>query len=55
MQKIGQCCQNEKQFKESVKKVAVVVSGVLGNRPAQAVESYIDPTVWAAWRCPKNG
>jgi DNA topoisomerase IB len=46
------CCRDKKEYKAAVKEVATIVSGVLGNRPQQAVESYIDPTVWSAWRCP---
>jgi DNA topoisomerase-1 len=41
---------SEKQYKAQVKQVAERVSRVLGNKPAQAIESYISPTVWASWR-----
>jgi DNA topoisomerase I len=41
---------NEKEYKARVKAVAERVSGVLGNRPAQALESYIDPAVFSAWK-----
>jgi DNA topoisomerase I len=39
-----------KEYRERVKAVAERVSHVLGNRPAQALESYIDPTVFSVWR-----
>lgn len=41
---------NEKAYKAQVKKVSEAVSSVLGNEPAQALESYIDPTVFSVWR-----
>lgn len=40
---------NEKERKTLMMKVATIVSGVLGNRPQQAIESYINPMVWSAW------
>lgn len=40
----------EKQYKAAVKAVAERVSHVLGNRPAQALESYINPAVFSSWR-----
>lgn len=40
----------EKEYKARVKEVAEKVSGVLGNRPQQALESYIDPVVFSVWR-----
>lgn len=49
---IGACCQDKKEYKSAVLRVATKVSGVLGNRPKQAIESYINPTVWSQWRCP---
>ena len=39
-----------KEYKRAIKAVAEKVSAVLGNRPAQALESYIDPTVFSGWR-----
>lgn len=42
--------KNEKEYKAQIKKVAEQVSSVLGNRPQQALESYIDPTVFSPWR-----
>jgi DNA topoisomerase-1 len=40
----------EKEYKAAVKEVAEKVSGVLGNRPKQALESYIAPEVFSGWR-----
>lgn len=40
----------EAEYTAAVKKVAVAVSGVLGNRPQQALESYIAPEVFSGWR-----
>lgn len=40
----------EKEYKAAVKAVAERVSHVLGNRPAQALESYINPAVFSSWR-----
>ncbi len=40
---------NEKEHKARVMAVAKRVSGVLGNRPAQALESYIHPASFASW------
>ena len=42
--------KNLKEYKSAVKTVAEKVSGVLGNKPAQALESYIDPNVFSVWR-----
>jgi DNA topoisomerase IB len=50
--KNADCCKDQKAYKAAVKQVGTVVSSVLNNRPQQAVESYIDPTVWSAWQCP---
>jgi DNA topoisomerase IB len=41
---------DEKAYKAAVMEVAKKVSGVLGNRPPQALESYINPMVFAAWK-----
>lgn len=38
-----------KERQKAMMEVATVVSGVLGNRPKQALESYINPMVWSAW------
>src|SRR5271157_3285970 len=38
--------KNEKEYKARVKEVAVKVSGLLGNKPAQALKSYIAPFVF---------
>lgn len=41
---------DEKSYKVQVKRVGEIVSSVLGNEPAQALESYIDPSVFTIWR-----
>jgi phage-related protein (TIGR01555 family) len=38
-----------KEHKASVAAIAEKVSDKLGNKPAQALKSYIDPMVWKAW------
>ena len=40
---------SEKDYKKAVKTVAKVVSEKLGNTPAIALKSYIDPTVFKSW------
>lgn len=47
--KIGGPAKDEKQFKARVKAVAYQVSTVLGNKPAQCLESYINPIVFSTW------
>lgn len=42
--------KNMKEYKSAVMGVAKTVSAKLGNRPAQALESYIDPTVFSGWK-----
>ena len=42
--------KNAKEYKARVKAVAERVSHVLGNKPAQALESYIDPVVFSVWK-----
>jgi DNA topoisomerase IB len=42
-----------KEYKEAVKQVAVRVSSLLGNTPAVALKSYIDPQVFVGWKSPK--
>lgn len=42
--------KTEKEYKAAVKEVAVKVSSVLGNRPQQALESYIAPECFSGWR-----
>lgn len=44
------CCKDEKAFRRRVKEVAKSVARVLGNTPAVALESYIDPMVFQKWR-----
>jgi len=42
--------KNEKEYKKAVKEVGKKVSEVLGNTPAVALQSYIDPAVFSVWR-----
>jgi DNA topoisomerase IB len=42
--------KSEKDYKAAAMSVAKKVSGVLGNEPAQALSSYISPTVFSGWR-----
>ncbi len=42
--------KNEKEYKKAVKDVAKQVSSILGNTPTVALQSYINPTVFAQWR-----
>lgn len=42
--------KNEKEYKNIVRDIAKKVSEVLGNTPAIALQSYIDPTVFAKLR-----
>lgn len=42
--------KNEAEYKKLVKKIATEVSKQLGNTPTIALQSYIDPTVFASWR-----
>jgi len=42
--------RNAKEYKMAVRDVAKQVSAVLGNTPAIALQSYIDPTVFAGWK-----
>lgn len=41
---------NMTAYKKSVRSVAVAVSSKLGNTPTVALQSYINPTVFAEWR-----
>ena len=41
---------NAKDYKAAAKEVGKVVSQVLGNTPAVALTSYIDPTLFTEWR-----
>jgi uncharacterized protein len=47
--------KSEAQFKDNLKIVATAVSQVLGNLPAEALKSYIDPTVFKKWNDAKAG
>lgn len=42
--------KNEKEYKSMVRDIAIKVSTALGNTPAIALQSYIDPTVFAKLR-----
>lgn len=42
--------KSEAEYKKLVKKIATEVSKQLGNTPTIALQSYIDPTVFASWR-----
>lgn len=46
--------KDEKEYKTAAMEVAKQVSSVLGNEPAQALESYIAPEVFAGWRANLN-
>ena len=41
---------SEAEYKALIKEVAVKVSNQLGNTPTIALQSYIDPSVFASWR-----
>ena len=41
--------KTKKAYKTRIKEVSEAVSSVLGNTPAIAFKSYIDPQVWAKW------
>jgi len=41
--------KDQKSYKKKVKQVAKVVSDKLGNKPAEALKSYINPEVFWAW------
>ena len=42
--------KNEKEYKRSIVKVAKIVAGKLGNTPAVALKSYINPGIFGQWR-----
>lgn len=42
--------KDQKELNKRIKAVAEHVSRLLGNRPAQALESYIHPAVFSPWR-----
>jgi hypothetical protein len=46
---VGKTPKDTKQREEWIKSVATTVSRTLGNKPAQCVESYINPHVWDIW------
>lgn len=41
--------KNQTQYKKYRMEVATKVGKILGNKPNEALDSYIDPTVWADW------
>jgi len=42
--------KSKKEYKKSVVKVAKIVAGKLGNTPAVALKSYINPGIFGQWR-----
>lgn len=48
--KAGTKPEGEKEYKKAVREVAKTVSDQLGNTPTVALQSYIDPRVFLAWR-----
>jgi DNA topoisomerase-1 len=48
--KLGQPPKNEREYKKRVLDVAKHVSANLGNTPTVALQSYINPAVFAPWR-----
>lgn len=55
IKKIGvDCCNTMEEYKQKVMQVATIVSSVLGNRPEQALTSYISPAVWSVWKMPED-
>lgn len=46
----GRSPQNEKEYKKAVLEVAKKVAARLGNTPVVALQSYINPVVFAPWR-----
>lgn len=42
--------KDDKEYKRRVKAVAYQVSTVLGNKPQQCLESYINPAVFSVWQ-----
>lgn len=45
--------KNEKEYKKAVRTVAQTVSKILGNTPTVALQSYINPVVFAQWQIAK--
>ena len=50
VQKMPDPPKDEKDYKKRVRAVAKVVAAALGNTPIVCLQSYIDPSVFAAWR-----
>ena len=42
--------KDEKEYRKKVKEVAIRVSKKLGNTPTVALQSYINPSVFAEWK-----
>ncbi len=42
--------KNPEEYQTAVMEIATQVSKLLGNRPLQALESYIAPEIWAKWK-----
>ena len=42
--------KSDKEYKARVNAVAKAVSQVLGNKPAQCLESYLDPIIFSGWK-----
>jgi DNA topoisomerase IB len=56
IREISQCARapaTSRERQRAIKAVAEAVSRVLGNRPSQCVESYIDPALWSVWPMPQ--
>ena len=49
---MGTCCRDEKEYKKAQTAVAKTVAQKLGNTPAIALKSYINPHVFSVWDKP---
>lgn len=50
IEKVKRIPKTEAAFKKARREVGKVVANYLGNTPAIALKSYIDPAVWSKWR-----
>lgn len=50
----GTAPKNEKDYRKKVLEIAKLVSSKLGNTPVVALQSYINPAVFAGWRAQAN-
>jgi len=50
IKKVAKPPENEKAYKKAVMAVAKTVAEKLGNKPAECLKSYINPSVFAQWR-----